>query len=173
MSNIPLKCKKRLVGEIRLLKKDPHEFIDVAPDSNDMLTWYFLIKGPMDCDYTNGYYIGKIMYPTTYPDSPPDFMMLTPSGRFLTEEKICLSNSTYHSDEWTPEWNIHGTLNGFLSIMTDDKERGISHISRSPEERKVMAKESIEYNRKHHPNLIKMFKRFLDDNGYPKIVTDK
>ena len=168
MANIPLKCKKRLVGEIRILKKDPHEFIDISPDSKDMLTWYFLIKGPPDCEYTEGYYIGKIMYAPTYPDDPPDFMMLTPNGRFLTNEKICLSNSTYHSDEWSPEWTIHGTLNGFLSIMTDDRERGVSHISRSVEERKQNALESIEYNRTHHMDLLKSFKRFIGEDGYPK-----
>jgi ubiquitin-conjugating enzyme E2 J2 len=167
--SISIKCKKRLIGEIRLLKKDPHEFIDVCPDSTDILTWYFLIKGPNDCEYTGGYYIGKLLYSSSYPDKPPDYMMLTPSGRYIINQKICLSNSTYHSNEWSPQWTMHATLTGFLSIMLDDKERGISHIWASEEDRKKMAKESIDYNKKNHPELIKLFGRFLDADGNPKV----
>ena len=165
--SVARKCMKRLVGEIKLLKKDPHEFVDVSPDEKNPLIWYFLIKGPSDTDYTGGYYIGKLMYPPTYPDSPPDYMMLTPSGRYTINTKICLSNSGYHSNEWSSQWSIHATLNGFLSILTDDKERGLSHIWASQEDRKRMALESVEYNRTHYPELVKIFKRFLDKDGYP------
>ncbi len=166
--SISIKCKKRLIGEIRLLKKDPHEFIDVCPDNTDILTWYFLIKAPTDSDYAGGYYIGKLLYTSSYPDKPPDYMMLTPSGRYIPNQKICLSNSTYHSNEWSSMWSMHATLTGFLSIMLDDTERGISHIWGSKEDRKKMAQESIEYNKKHHPELVKLFGRFLDAEGNPK-----
>lgn len=165
--SISLKCKKRLIGEIRLLKKEPHEFIEVVPDQADMLTWYFLIKAPKDTDYEGGLYIGKLLYPLAYPDKPPDYMMLTPSGRYLTEQKICLSNSSYHENEWTSMWNISATLTAFLSIMMDDVEHGISHIRRSKEERKKLAVQSVEYNKTHFPHLVKMFTRFLDSNGDP------
>jgi ubiquitin-conjugating enzyme E2 J2 len=168
--SISRKCIKRLVGEIKLLKKDPHEFIDVSPDEKNPLIWYFLIKGPDNTDYTGGYYIGKLFYPPTYPDKPPDYMMLTPSGRYTVGTKICLSNSGYHSDEWSSQWNIHATLTGFLSIMTADVEHGLSHIRASKEERKQMALESIEYNKAHHPELVKLFKRFLDSDGNPNIL---
>jgi ubiquitin-conjugating enzyme E2 J2 len=150
---------------MKLIKKDPHKYIDVAADEKDLLIWYFLIKGPEFSDYKGGYYIGKIMHNPEYPLKPPDFMMLTPSGRFMIGSKICLSNSSYHSNEWSAMWNIHTILTGFLSIMLDDKEHGISHIHATKAEKDKFAKESIEYNKKNHPDIMKLFNRFLDPNG--------
>ena len=167
MTTVGIICKKRLLGEIKLLKKDPHKYIDVAPDESDILIWYFLVKGPEFSDFKDGYYIGKIMHNPEYPLKPPDFMMLTPSGRFHEGNKICLSNSSYHSNEWSALWNIHTILTGFLSIMLDDKEHGISHIHCTKEERLHHAKNSIGYNKKNYPNLLKLFTRFLDENGNP------
>jgi hypothetical protein len=95
-------------------------------------------------------------------------MILTPSGRFIENNKICLSNSSYHSEEWSPNWTIRGILIGFLSIMLDDKEHGISHIHYGSKEQMRYAKESIEYNKSHHPKIIKRFTRFLDENGNPR-----
>ena len=162
-------CKKRLLGDIKLLKKDPHKYIDVSPDEHDLLTWYFLVKGPEISDFTEGYFIGKIMHDPEYPFKPPNFMMLTPNGRFDIEKKICLSNSSYHSNEWSAMWTIHAILTGFLSIMLDDKDNGISHIHLTKNEREVLAKKSVEYNKKHYPDIIRTFTRFIDENGNPRI----
>ena len=169
MTTIGLICKKRLLGDMKLLKKDPHQYIDVSPDENDILTWYFLIKGPEFSDFNNGYFIGKIMHNPEYPLKPPDFMMLTPNGRFDIGKKICLSNTGYHSSEWSAMWNMHTILTGFLSIMLDDKEHGISHIHFSKVEREEYSKKSIEYNKTHHAQLILKFSRFIDKDGNPVI----
>jgi len=161
-------CRKRLLGEIKLLNKNPHKYIDVSPDEKDLLTWYFLVKGPEFSDFKNGYYIGKILHNPEYPLKPPDFLMLTPNGRFNINAKICLSNSSYHPDEWSAMWNIPAILTGFLSIMLDDKENGISHIQSSKSNREQYAKNSIEYNKKNHMDIIKLFTRFMDSDGNPK-----
>lgn len=171
MTTVSLICKKRLLGEVKLLKRDPHKYIDVFPDEKDLLTWYFLIKGPEFSDFKDGYYIGKIMHNPEYPLKPPDFMMLTPNGRFDVGHKICMSNTGYHTSEWSPMWNIHAILTGFLSIMLDDKEHGISHIHYSKEERAEYANKSIEFNKKNYSNLIKNFTRFIGEDGNP--IQDK
>lgn len=167
MSVISVICKKRLLGDLRLLKKDPHQFIDVFPDEADLLTWYFLIKGPDESDYKNGYYIGKIMHNPEYPLKAPDFVMLTPSGRFMPDQKICMTNTGFHQSDWSPLWSVHAILTGFLSIMLDDKEHGISHIFNSKEERQMYANDSIQYNKTNFPKLVKQFTRFLDEKGDP------
>lgn len=166
-STISLICKKRLLGEMKLLKKDPLQYIDVAPDEKDLLTWHFLIKGPDSSEYSGGYFIGKIMHSPEYPLKPPDFMMLTPNGRFDTDKKICLSNSGYHSSEWSAMWNLPSILTGFLSIMLDDKEHGISHIHYGKSEREQFAKNSIEYNKINYLDLVKRFTRFIGSDGNP------
>jgi ubiquitin-conjugating enzyme E2 J2 len=179
MSTLTKICKKRLFGDLKLLKKDPMEYIEALPDEENLLIWYFLVKGPEFSDFNNGYYIGKIIHNPEYPFKPPDFMMLTPNGRFMEERKICLSNSSYHSNEWSAMWNIKSILTGFLSIMLSDGDNGISHIHESKQKRQILAKQSIEYNKIRFPNIIKKFTRFIDTEGNPikerddKIINDK
>ena len=173
MENISRLTLKRLKGDFKLLKKDPHEFFEAYPDEHNILVWYFIVKGPEFSDFNNGYYIGKIMHQPEYPLKPPDFMMLTPNGRFVEDKKICLSNSGYHSNEWSAMWNIKAILTGFLSIMLDDVDNGISHIHRTKEERQLLANQSVRYNKDHHPELVKKFTRFLDENGDPIIENTK
>ena len=106
--------KKRLAGELRLLQKEPLELIDTYPDDNNALVWYFLLRGPDFTEYKGGFYIGKILHDPEYPTKAPNFMMLTPTGRFEIEQKICLTNSGYHAESWSPIWNMKTILLGFF-----------------------------------------------------------
>ena len=160
--------KKRLAGELRLLQKDPLELIDTYPDDKDTLLWYFLLRGPDFTDYKGGFYIGKVLHNPEYPLKAPDFMMLTPNGRFEIEKKICLTNSGYHSESWSAAWNMKTILLGFLSIMADDSTSGISHIKRIPQERKFYADNSVEYNKQYHNDKWMKFERFVNPDGSPK-----
>jgi ubiquitin-conjugating enzyme E2 J1 len=165
---------KRLHGEVKLLEKEPLELVQAYPMEDNMYIWYFIMKGPIDTDYFGGYYIGKIMLSHGYPQSPVDFMMLTPSGRFEIGKKICLTNSGYHSDQWTAMWNMRTIILAFLSIMSDDSTTGISHIKESPAQRKNHALNSFDYNLRNHSDLLKKFTKFvvLSDDG-EKIIRMK
>lgn len=169
-SNTPTpQCIKRLAGELKLLRKNPDPHFDVMPDETNVLMWYFMLRPPMDTKYAGGLYIGRIDIRPTYPMSPPDFYMLTPSGRFQIESKICLSNSGYHADEWSAMWSFESIVRGFVSIFLDDTEKGISHLH----EKDInvvhkYAKESSAYNVSKHPNIVKLFTRFVDENGLPR-----
>jgi ubiquitin-conjugating enzyme E2 J2 len=163
--------KKRLINDNKILRKDPHPCFECYPNTDNILEWPFILIG--QDDFEGGYFVGKIMHNIAYPQKPPDFMMLTPNGRFLINRKICLSNTGYHANEWSPMWTISAILNGFISIMLDDKENGISHIHYSKEKRKIMAEESVEYNKTNNKEIIKKFTRFLDENGDPKEVVDE
>ena len=72
-----------------------------------------------------------------------------------------MTNSGFHSEEWSPSWNIGAILIGFVSIMTSDKDNGIAHIKQSPAERKLLAEGSIDFNNKNYPEIISKFKRLL------------
>ena len=165
VSNI---TKKRLVGELKLLNEGPLELIDTYPDDKDALLWYFLLRGPDFTEYKGGFYIGKVLHDPEYPKKGPNYMMLTPSGRFDIEKKICLTNSGYHAEQWSPIWNMKTILLGFLSIMADDLTTGISHIKKSPEERKQLAKESVAYNMTFHKDKWLKFERFVNPDGTPR-----
>tara|TARA_A100000164_G_scaffold305707_1_gene281965 strand:- start:647 stop:1249 length:603 start_codon:yes stop_codon:yes gene_type:complete len=164
MSIIDRLRTKRLNGDIKILKKDPMKYIRAVPNENNMLIWYFIIKGPEFSEYSGGYYLGKIVHNEQYPLKPPDYYMLTPSGRFKINSKICLTNSSYHSDEWSAMWNIKTLLLGFLSIMLDKDIRGISHINDGLCLKKMYARESKRYNEKYHSEILVNFKDFINNN---------
>ena len=164
MSIIDKLRTKRLNGDLKLLKREPLKYIRAVPDDSNMLIWYFLIKGPDFSEYTGGYYLGKIIHDEQYPLKPPNFYMLTPSGRFSINKKICLTNSGYHSDQWSAMWNIKTILLGFLSIMLDNNVGGISHINESICIKKAYANESLKYNRKYYSNILDKFENFINVN---------
>jgi ubiquitin-conjugating enzyme E2 J2 len=149
---------KRIQGDIRLLSAQPLEGINVCYDDNNMLTWYFLISGSLNTDYVGGEYIGRIVFDTNYPKTAPEFYMETPNGRFEVGKKICLSNSKFHQSEWSMSWTIHAIVLAFVSIMYEDTDKGISHIVKSKEERKILATKSIEWNIKNMPRIYKKLK---------------
>jgi ubiquitin-protein ligase len=174
-TGLPRLFQKRIQNELKLLQKDPLESVDIFPDESDIRTWYFLIRGPDDSDYKGGWYIGKLVLSENYPTTPVDFYMLTPNGRFDIEKKICLTISSYHSDQWSSIWSIQKILGAFLSVMVSDFDTGISHIKKTPLERKALAESSLSYNISIHPNILKNFKRFVkyeNDNYVMKTLEE-
>lgn len=156
---------RRIQGEKKLLEKNPSDWGDAYFEESDPRTWYFLLVGSTETPFYNGRYLGKIMLPNEYPYKAPDFMFLTPSGRFQINHKICLSNSGYHPESGSPAWNIMSILQGMLSIMNDPKERGIAHIHEHPNKQKDYAKMSHEYNMTNHKDIYLKFNRFVTEDG--------
>ncbi len=176
MNKLPPVCRKRLINDLKLLKSEPVDYIDAMPNITNPLIWHFIIQGPPYSIYKGGYYIGQIEYTSKYPYAPPDYKMLTPSGRFHINDKICITNSGYHKNQWSPGWTLRGTLAGFLSIMLDDAVHGLSHITGSSEKidanKRKLAQESVQYNKTNYLHIIKNFDRFFDKNGDPKENTE-
>ena len=157
--------EKRLKNEMKELLKNRLEFAQAIQDEDDKFIFYFLLKGDKDSDYNGGYYLGKIMLPHEYPAKPGDFMTLTPNGRFEINKKICLTNSGYHTESWTPTWNIKNMIIGFSSIFNTDLEHGISHIKDTPANRRKFAKESVDYNNSYYKNIFVRFDQFVNSDG--------
>jgi ubiquitin-protein ligase len=168
MSNIikisPL-TEKRLRNEVKDLVKNKNEFIQGIQDDKNIFIFYFLLKGSKTTCYEDGYYLGKILLPQDYPNSPGDFIMLTPNGRFDINNKICLSNTGYHANMWNPLWSIRNILLGIYSIWLDDKEKGLSHINESQEKRKIHAKNSVNFNMQNYKDIFLNFNQFVKFDG--------
>ena len=64
-----------------------------------------------------GFYHGKIKFPAQYPYKPPSIYMITPSGRFKPNVRLCLSMSDFHPEEWSCLWSVASILSGLLSFM--------------------------------------------------------
>lgn len=156
--------KRRLTNEIKLMEKEHLHYCSFYPDKNNLLIWNFLIYGQKGTPYEGGEYIGQIVHSPKYPITPPNYFMFTPSGRYETNKKICLSNSSYHTADWSSTWTIVNLLVGFNMVWMDDKEHGVSHIHESLEERRIKARNSVHYNMTHHREIYEGFdRRFLRD----------
>src|SRR5579872_1282399 len=85
---------RRLAGEIRQLERNREPYYQVVQDEKNPFLFYFCYHNTdTKSPYCGGYYIGKIDLPNDYPKNPGNFYMLTPSGRFDVNAKICLTNS--------------------------------------------------------------------------------
>lgn len=149
---------KRLTIELRNLNKDPIPYVIASPLEKNILEWRFVIKG-CDKDYIGGYYHGKIKFPPTYPLSPPSILFMTPSGRFETNVRICMSISDYHPETWSPGWTVGTILSGIISFFNSEEITAGSIQNPSSIDRKKFASESMEYNLKD-----KIFMEIFGDN---------
>lgn len=140
--NMRCPAVKRLMREAAELSTPENEFA-AHPTEANLFEWHFTIRGPEGCEFENGVYHGRIIFPSEYPMKPPSFILLTPNGRFQTEEKICLSISNYHPETWLPSWSIRTALVALRSFMTTPGNEGaIGSLNFSPEERKKLAAKS-------------------------------
>eukprot|EP00541_Cyclophora_tenuis_P002444 CAMPEP_0116559908 /NCGR_PEP_ID=MMETSP0397-20121206/10674_1 /TAXON_ID=216820 /ORGANISM="Cyclophora tenuis, Strain ECT3854" /LENGTH=104 /DNA_ID=CAMNT_0004085763 /DNA_START=117 /DNA_END=428 /DNA_ORIENTATION=+ len=99
-------CTRRLRKELRDLRKDPMKSpkITAVPNEADIREWHYVIEGNQGTPYDGGYYHGKLLFPKEYPLKPPSVIMLTPSGRFQPNRRLCLSMSDFHPESWNPLW---------------------------------------------------------------------
>lgn len=135
---------RRLQQDFRQLINNPLQNIRAYPDSENILLWHFILFG--DGVYEGGQYYGQIIYPEDYPHSPPDMKMLTPSGRFEPNKKICMTMTSFHKKQWSPTWTASSLLLGLQSFFYDESPRSIGSIHSSDEERRALARKSVAFN---------------------------
>lgn len=75
--------------------------------------------------------------------------MLTPSGRFEVNTRLCLSMSDYHPESWNPSWSVETVLLGLQSFMYEDNSVSIGSILLPVSERRNLAKKSAAFNSKN------------------------
>jgi len=144
---------KRLREELIKVKTAPPPGIIAEPDESNILKWFYVIRGPSDTPYEGGIYIGKLIFPSEYPMKAPSIHVLTPSGRFAINMKICMSMSDFHPESWNPMWSVATIIQGVQSFMASD-ELTTGGIKASNSDRKKLAKFSTGYNQKNYPKLF-------------------
>jgi len=149
---------KRLRKEYQNINRDPPPNIIARPNMANILEWHYVIFGPKGSVYEGGVYHGKIKFPQEYPHKPPSILMITPSGRFQINTRLCLSMSDFHPETWNPMWSVSSILTGLLSFMLETKETHGS-ISTSEADKRKLARYSKTWNaknplfKKHFPEL--------------------
>ena len=74
-----LAAAKRLRKELQNLERSKEEDDDIClvPDSENILKWAALIRGPKDTPYEGGVFQLKIVCGTDYPLAPPSVTFVT------------------------------------------------------------------------------------------------
>ncbi len=161
-------CLKRLRFEYRQLQKSKgYDHIIARPLEENMLEWHFVILPPAGSGaYSGGCYWGKLIFPETYPHAPPAIMMITPSGRFHVNTRICLSMSDFHPETWVPSWNVGAIIMGLFTFMLTDA-RTTGSIRMSSRERSILARKSLAFNIKQK-KFRRLFPQLCDQNASRK-----
>ena len=146
---------QRLQKELRLLAKDPLPSIIARPDTKNILVWHYVLEGDASSEYAGGTYHGKITFPSQYPFRPPAIVMVTPSGRFQSNTRLCLSMSDYHPETWNPSWSVASILTGLQSFFYENTATTGS-VTCSKRERRKLAAASAAFNEKN-PSFRKVF----------------
>ncbi|CAX43062.1 ubiquitin-conjugating enzyme, putative [Candida dubliniensis CD36] len=153
---------KRLNKEYKSIQANPPPYIIAHPSEDNILEWHYVLTGPQDTPYEGGQYHGLLRFPSQYPFQPPSILMITPSGRFQPNTRICLSMSDYHPDTWNPAWSVSTILTGMLSFFTGE-ESTTGSINTSINHRKLLAIKSKKFNvdndrfRREFPDLVKQY----------------
>jgi len=136
---------KRLTKEYVVMQREPPPFVWACPDEKNILNWNFLIRGPPDSPFDGGEFHGMLMFPPEYPFKPPGIKMLTPSGRFAPDKKICFSMSDFHPGSWNPAWSVATILTGLLSFMLSE-EMTTGSVNTTDADKRVYAARSHPWN---------------------------
>ena len=131
------------------VESDKYKYVRIGPLGKNLLQWHFSVMGPPNSEYEGGIYHGRVLLPKDYPASPPRIQVLTPSGRFITGEDICLSASSFHPESWTPRWTVLSLVDALrLHMLTTANEIGGKDAT--PDERRRYARASRQW---HHGRI--------------------
>lgn len=158
-----LQAQKRLTREYKNIQQNPPPYVIARPNEDNILEWHYVITGPPNTVYEDGQYHGTLVFQKDYPFKPPTIRMTTPSGRFRTNTRLCLSMSDYHPDTWNPAWSVSTILTGLLSFMTSE-ESTTGAIQTTPQVRKKLARESKEWNLQSDRMFVRVFPELLAAN---------
>ncbi|GAA5983420.1 hypothetical protein JCM5350_007644 [Sporobolomyces pararoseus] len=133
---------RRLLQEATELSNDDSPDYNAAPLESDLFDWHFTIRGLSGTEFEGGIYHGRMILPSEYPFKPPEIYLLTPSGRFEVNRKICLSISNFHPETWQPSWGVRTALLALIAFFESDPKGAVGSLKAPPEERKRLANAS-------------------------------
>jgi len=120
---------RRLQIEYNQYLKDPNNYYTVEPNENNFFEWKILLFGPCETIFEGGIFECKIIFPITYPNTPPELIFITPipHPNIYTNGKVCISIlhndidiSGYEdiSEQWKPSLGVDTIMMSILTLFT-------------------------------------------------------
>ncbi len=116
------------------------------------------MRGVEDTPYFGGIYHGKLVFPKSFPFKAPAVYMITPSGRFECNKRICVPRYS----QCTHCFKIITLLLDLLCLMSEDIV-GHGCIVETDQIRRKLTEQSSIFNSNDavfcnlFPNLVKIF----------------
>ena len=164
---------KRISSELSELQKNPSKSFLALPIENDLFDWHFTIKGPSATVYSEGLYHGRLILPLNYPLKPPKFLMYNQSGRFEVGREICMSNTSFHPDEWQPAWTIRTMLEGLISFFPEETEGAVGALKASDDTRRALALGSWNWSCANCGRIAEIWKTHMEQFGVEETPQEK
>ena len=123
-----MNATRRLMTELKEIKKDPNYLYSINPDSDNFLRWDFSIIGPQDTFYENGIFNGYIEFTKEYPNRAPRVRfhnIIHPN--IFKEGLVCISilhegtdYTGYEKDieRWLPSHGVNTIMLSVISLLS-------------------------------------------------------
>lgn len=152
--------EKRLQNEIILLKKDSFRTFQFVQDTENKLIFYFMFEGFQGTDFEGGKYLAKFVLAENFPIKFGKAYLLTPNDKLVIDTPLSFTFPNARDGdggEWLPLYTIKHMMDALIVMFHDEKTGGISRISETKTNIREKAKESIQYNAEHYPEIWKKF----------------
>lgn len=157
-----------MAHQIKYLKRKQKDFaalqqstdIKVALIDDNMDQWLFLFDGPIQTPFEGGQYMGKLKLDDDWPIKPPVISVLTPNGRFVAGNAICINGlSHYHNESYSSTTTVEMIIRAMISFMAELGKEATDHaggVHCTNEEIKTYTEKSKEWNLKN-----KLYKQYF------------
>lgn len=132
---------KRLMVELKEIKKDPNYLFSIFPSENSMFHWDFIIIGPQDTLYEGGLFSGIMVFTHEYPSKPPQVIfnnILHPN--IYPDGRVCISILHEGTDQfgyekdierWLPTHGINTIMISIISMLSSPNFESPANIDAS------------------------------------------
>ena len=179
---------KRIIIDIKDIRKSPIDNIHYVPDEDNILNGYALIIGPPNTPYEYGNFLFLFNFSEKYPYEPPKVIYKSNDGttRFnpnlYRAGKVCLSIlNTWSGEQWSACQTLRSvllTLQMTLNEMPLINEPGVDeklHLGSILKYNKMIQFKTLEFTILHYmenndkipiqdPNIIDKMKEFYEKN---------
>lgn len=119
-----------LLKDYKRIQESPNEYYSVGLVDGNIYTWEVLIFGPRKTPYENGIFKAVMLFPASYPDSPPTFRFCSKMWHPNIDENgnVCISilhdagedKYGYESlgDRWLPVRTPESIIISIITLLT-------------------------------------------------------